>query len=92
MIVRNCIAVPGQLRYLPRCPRKALKFLEEACRGYPHGGMTNLYYSLDEVQIALQRSAHREMRRAIVAPGKVPGQRRRATGQARSDVSVCVCS
>lgn len=70
IIVRNCITVIGQVRYLPRYLHKALKFLEKTYEKYPYGGMTDQYYSLDEVQLALKRSADREVQRAIIEPNK----------------------
>ncbi len=68
IIVRNCITVLGQVRYLPQYLHKALLFLEKTWDKYPYGGMTDRYYSLDEVQLALQRSAAREVQRAVIAP------------------------
>lgn len=67
-IVRNCINVVGMVRYLPRYLYKGLQFLEKTHDKYPFGGMSDRYYSLDETQLAIERSASRQVQRAIIAP------------------------
>lgn len=69
-IVRNCINVIGMVRYLPRYLHKGLLFLEKTHKKYPFAGMSDRYYSLDETQLALERSASREVQRAIIQPNK----------------------
>jgi threonine dehydrogenase-like Zn-dependent dehydrogenase len=70
-IVRNCINVVGMVRYLPRYLHKGLLFLEKTHNKYPYGGMSDRYYSLDETQLAIERSASREVKRAIIAPNQL---------------------
>lgn len=68
LIVRNCITVIGQVRYLPRYLHKALLFLEKTCQKYPYGAMSDRDYTLDETQLALEKAAAREVQRAAIKP------------------------
>jgi len=68
LIVRNCITVVGMVRYLPRYLCKALKFIEKTYQKYPYGNLSDKDYNLNEVQLALEKSAAREVQRAAIKP------------------------
>jgi D-arabinose 1-dehydrogenase-like Zn-dependent alcohol dehydrogenase len=67
-IVRNCITVVGMVRYLPRYLHKAINFIEKTYRKYPYGNLSDKDYTLNEVQLALEKSAAREVQRAAINP------------------------
>jgi D-arabinose 1-dehydrogenase-like Zn-dependent alcohol dehydrogenase len=69
-LVRHCINVMGLVRYLPSYLHKGLLFLEKNHDKYPFGGMSDRYYTLDETQLAIERSARREVQRATIAPNQ----------------------
>ncbi|HWQ80612.1 MAG TPA: zinc-binding dehydrogenase [Anaerovoracaceae bacterium] len=69
-IVRKCLTVKGILRYPPIYLYKTLKFLENYHDKYPFNSLTDQCYSLDEAQTALQKSARKEVKRAIIEPNK----------------------
>jgi len=70
LIVRKCITIKGTLRYPPMYLYKTLKYLEKYHDKYPYNSLTDKCYSLDETQIALQKAANREVKRAIIEPNK----------------------
>lgn len=69
-IVRKCITVKGILRYPPWYLHNTLQFLAKYHDKYPFASLSDRTYSLDEVQMALEKAASRELPRAIIEPNK----------------------
>lgn len=70
LITRKCITIKGILRYQPWYLHKTLLFLEKYHDKYPFSSLTDRTYSLDEVQLALEKAASKEVQRAIIEPNK----------------------
>lgn len=70
LIVRKCVTIVGTLRYPPMYLYKTLKYLEKYHDKYPFNSLTDKCYSLEESQVALQKAASREVKRAIIEPNK----------------------
>jgi D-arabinose 1-dehydrogenase-like Zn-dependent alcohol dehydrogenase len=70
LITRKCVTVKGILRYQPWYLHKTLQFLEKYHDKYPFAGLTDRTYSLEEVPLAIERAAAREVARAIIEPNK----------------------
>lgn len=70
LITRKCITIKGILRYQPWYLYKTLKFLEKYHDKYPFNFLTDRTYSLDEVQLALEKAASKEVARAVIEPNK----------------------
>jgi D-arabinose 1-dehydrogenase-like Zn-dependent alcohol dehydrogenase len=70
LITRKCLTVKGVLRYQPWYLYKILKFLEKYYDKYPFNHLSDRSYSLDEVQLAMQKAHAKEVKRAIIEPNK----------------------
>lgn len=68
LITRKCLTVKGLLRYQPWYLSEALQFLSRTRERFPFDGMTDREYSLDETQLALERTAARQVTRAAIVP------------------------
>lgn len=68
LIVRKCLTVKGILRYQPIHLYRTLQFLAKYHDKYPFNSLTDKCYSLDETQLALQKAANKEVKRAIIEP------------------------
>ncbi|KKM10014.1 zinc-binding alcohol dehydrogenase [Clostridiales bacterium PH28_bin88] len=68
LITRKSCQVIGVVRYNPWYLYEALKFLERNHTQYPFGDLTDKEYSLDEVQIALEKAEAREVTRPVIVP------------------------
>jgi threonine dehydrogenase-like Zn-dependent dehydrogenase len=68
LITRKALHVIGVVRYNPWYLYKSLQFLKENSNKYPYYKFTDKEYSLDEVQLALERAEKRLVTRAVIVP------------------------
>jgi threonine dehydrogenase-like Zn-dependent dehydrogenase len=71
LITRKCLTVRGTLRYQPWYLLRALNLLAQEGHRFPFETLTDRAYSLEETQLALERSANKEVARAIIEPNSV---------------------
>lgn len=69
-LTRKSISVIGVVRYNPWYLLKALKFLQRTFREIDYEQLTDVTFSLDQVQEALEKSEQRIVTRAVIVPNE----------------------